>query len=802
MSLFHTGDLWSSETLMDEEFAVDSFSIYEQPGEEVKIIVGSFQGIVKVYEPSRSNYKADHLILEQNLELPIYQILVGKFLPHSDQNAIACLHPRSLSVFSLEINASKLASGQYASLNLQYQHELPRNSHSMICGPFGNNVTHDFICVQSMDGVWFFFDRDKQSFNVSMGSYMVPGPIAYLKERDLFISFNSHLKVNAYKMQMLVTAAVQMDGGKVTPEWSLNLGEPVIKILTGRLFNETAATGQYNVVIVGEHSIWTISDHGHLLQHRRLNYSPITALLYDNPSGNGLQNLLVATDTKNLIVYIDRTTAWMAKVDFLPLSLTVREVCGVKGSIVAQFDDGTVHVQYLGTTPMLPTVFGAGKTSLSFEQMEAERRKFHAKIRRASQTGSSTVQAKLGIAVYEGAPVLAYKEGGKEARSLSLRLALSFAGDTSARNIQLLTKVSEPIETSIGLNKIDELRSDSTPITTELTFLFSGDIPPSAEADIIASYEIINDDGALEPRVTRKTILLPLELFAVRSQYHAADDFYVELRAHQKMPLLEWFEGIYVDSADETPSNGNFTLLLAGGHIAAIRYHKQQHHIHILSDSRKAVCFLFEWIYTKCMENNFGISFLSDVPLQELFTVAEEHLELLKTLKLVGETLEKNSMEFIAAQKRLLVKYKDKNPLPTDSLKLVYDQTRQDFASTSKDASDIQMQIANLEVELELLIRTVCHAVSLFKELDAKTTEALLGYLHYNVSETDNWEATVVKSIDCVTRFIIEKDETAGVFAEELKMPTFSKLKRKITEFLGKVMKNVVILPKDDEKQE
>lgn len=47
-----------------------------------KIIIGSLQGVLRIFSPTEKGYKAEDSLLEQNLEKPILQLAVGNFVPY------------------------------------------------------------------------------------------------------------------------------------------------------------------------------------------------------------------------------------------------------------------------------------------------------------------------------------------------------------------------------------------------------------------------------------------------------------------------------------------------------------------------------------------------------------------------------------------------------------------------------------------------------------------------------------------------------------------------------------------------
>jgi Bardet-Biedl syndrome 9 protein len=50
-----------------------------------KIVVASFQGILKIYQPLFGGYKATHLLYENTFDEPILQIEAGRYSSMNDQ---------------------------------------------------------------------------------------------------------------------------------------------------------------------------------------------------------------------------------------------------------------------------------------------------------------------------------------------------------------------------------------------------------------------------------------------------------------------------------------------------------------------------------------------------------------------------------------------------------------------------------------------------------------------------------------------------------------------------------------------
>merc|ERR1719262_2116690 len=115
--------------------------------------------------------------MEKNLEIPILQIVAGKFVSGSRELCLGLLHPQKLSVYMVSAVSSGGAVNYY-SLTQAYEHPLTRPAYNMCFGPFGGVRERDYLCVQSLDGVLSFFEQDAVAFSRMLPTnfFLTPGP--------------------------------------------------------------------------------------------------------------------------------------------------------------------------------------------------------------------------------------------------------------------------------------------------------------------------------------------------------------------------------------------------------------------------------------------------------------------------------------------------------------------------------------------------------------------------------------------------------------------------------------------------
>lgn len=69
-------------------------------------------------------------------------------------------------------------------------------------------------------------------------------------------------------------------------EWSVNVGEQILDIFVGR-FSRSLSVGQFDVIALGEHSIFCIKENGTIRLQKRLDFHPSSVTSYTVEEGRG-----------------------------------------------------------------------------------------------------------------------------------------------------------------------------------------------------------------------------------------------------------------------------------------------------------------------------------------------------------------------------------------------------------------------------------------------------------------------------------------------------------------------------------
>lgn len=114
------------------------------------------------------------------------------------------------------------------------------------------------------------------------------------------------------------------------------------------------AENEVDIIVLGEHTLFCVSERGEIRMQRRLDYHPAACTPYpvrDTSSTGGHENLLIGTHTAAVLVYNDLELVWAAKGESVPVAVRVAEFGELPGLVVMLDDVGELTINYLGTDP-------------------------------------------------------------------------------------------------------------------------------------------------------------------------------------------------------------------------------------------------------------------------------------------------------------------------------------------------------------------------------------------------------------------------------------------------------------------
>jgi Bardet-Biedl syndrome 9 protein len=340
MSVFQLQEWWNVQISQSEEFdfgcmVVGNVDNANPAGD--KIVIGSQQGMLRIYSPTRPQYRVEDLYLEENLGLPILQVLLGLFIPSVENLlGLAVLHPKKLVVYEVVGQGMKdNKPANYYSLQKCYEHNLGLDgkhftAYNMISGAFGGVRGREMMLVQSLDGKLQIFEQSANAFTRQLVDCLVPCPIAYLPKLDSFVATNYACHAECYRYQVLASSQADIGGGGVKPvttgqfnltalrsalvEWSLNMGESCLQMIEGNFSGSESTKSCGELLALCDQSLFLIKASGGIIQQRKLDHNPVCMCAYSASSKGNKQNFLLADRDGTIQVFSEFNLVWATKV--------------------------------------------------------------------------------------------------------------------------------------------------------------------------------------------------------------------------------------------------------------------------------------------------------------------------------------------------------------------------------------------------------------------------------------------------------------------------------------------------------
>lgn len=137
-------------------------------------------------------------------------------------------------------------------------------------------------------------------------------------------------------------------------------------------------------------------------------------------------------------------------------------------------------------------------------------------------------------------------------------------------------------------------------------------------------------------------------------------------------------------------------------------------------------------------EPRLRIEYAEALPLQEFYGIIDEHFERRQDLQRVSESLNRGAHQYRVVEKRLLSRFKDRNPAPLDSLDVVSEETCLRVVQLGEDMERAQRYLAVSAGDLGCAVRLVALLAQCRFQLSVKDHALLLAHLHPDVTDTND----------------------------------------------------------------
>jgi Bardet-Biedl syndrome 9 protein len=828
MSIFEIKEWWAQKVGDGEEFDTNSIcvgNVDNSTPASNKIVVGSFEGFLRIYQPSKGEFKGRHLLLEKNLNDGILQVSIGKYGEHNEI-LLAVLHSKMLVIYAVESDKDRT---QIATV---YKHELSRNSFNFTQGCFGKSH-HDMIWVQSVDGLLTIINRDSIDLEVTLPDFFLPGPLIYAKDSDSFIISNTNFEIECYRLPNLKIIVNSGKEKSMKPDWVWNIGEQAFHMN----YHKNKNTKKHDIVVVGTQTLYILKEgDGKMRYHRRLDYPPsciktyhlnTSSEIYRDEKRNVAEvaagtadspwfTFLLGSFSNYILVYKDVQLVWTCKTSHPPIFTDIAKFGEQDGLIVHFADNGWLQVSFLGTEPPKLNYILPESKEMNYEEMDSEHQRLLARIMSHEQEEKTEPDFALSLGTqifsveeadeYIDDPNDIYAKGdkGKPIR-MKVKLNISYEG-SEVKNLMIHINLPRHLEADKTTFSYKMLNFGSRTPFTETFYVYPRNdfYPCEREIVISASYMSARSGGGNDLRTAVTKFSCPMALNCrVIIPSNLKDQWKVTLVTNKDAVQITSFfddviEALNAKSVWTTPNAISF--MYHNNIIVSVLISKNAGKYRIQSSWFEALAYIVLELVDRLVmvySNDVEIKLQDSIPLHELFTAIDDHFEIREKIGQSRKKLEDRSYQFRIVEKRLINRFKDKNPTPLNNLDFLLGQTYQEMMTLASEIEEYQSELEfaahNLSCRVSIIQILLKHKFDLSDE----SYELLKHHLSTEVNDLDEWgweEQTYAAMTSLLKSCLAKSSKEASVSNATIKKLTdTSKLKKHLTIVCDRLARGGVI---------
>ena len=771
-------------------------------------------------------------------------------------NALAVLHPNQISVYEVtaaggdEVTSFALQRLYGHRLGQQGGHF---SAFTMACGSFGGVKDADYIAVLAMDGQLQVIEQERPSFVRQLPGVLLPGPLLYVPVTDSLVTTTATYSVVAFRYATLAAAESAAPGASkgaagsapLQPAWEVNVGAPVHALHLGR-FARNLAPAQADILALAPTAVYCIREAGHgrspdtaalagaggredgtgpqaspFRFQRRLDFFPIAAAVLQRTPSSGLASandnfmLLSATSPAQMRVYREGAVQWAAQLQGMPVDVAIGMFGGVKGLIVTMDARGALALSYLGTDPPsqgIAALTGAGK-QLDYAAMDAEHKSLLQTIRDSQSEHRAAPKERLLMRVQPARDVTLTASGaaahGLGSAMATVNLHMTYTGDEDLKDVSIALALPSGISSAQPTMLLPSVpgaagsKAGTEPLTLPLHFMHAGQgVPHSLAVTAVASF--MTSSG--EPRTASVAFTLPLSLVAVPVLPVRGGDFNLTLDLSGAAPFLPslWEDLLAQSHTDEgvpralAAANGMvFSMRYLCGADASVVAAKSGGRLKMYSNTLEALAlFLGQLVHrvnTSSAAKDVQLQYSQPLPLADVFVALDEHFDARMQLRKVSSKLNDAAAQFRVIQKRLLARFKDRNPAPLNKLDELLGTTHKSIVSLADQYASAQSTVAAAANKLGCMVTLLHLLMRLQFKLEDSAFDVLCAHFPSHISSAEEpsgihaldqgWEERAAVGVTHLLRTCLAKNSReASAPMPTMSMPSDTvKLKRHIT---------------------
>jgi len=495
----------------------------------------------------------------------------------------------------------------------------------------------------------------------------------------------------------------------------------------------------------------------------------------------------------------------------------VETVCGVRGMIVCMDRRGKVQVCYLGTDPPTASLVNTEMKELNYDEMEEEHQDLLRVIRQTHGEGAREAEEQLRIRAQVPSSLDACQEDDADAEDpvgradgmvmqVTVGLFVTLQGRKPVENVTVTLKAPSCFALSQTSVHLDKVSPGGTPQVIPVVFRVWNTVLCSG-LDVLACASYFS--GNNEPRTVVCEFTLPFALVAKLIQPVKNATYKIQLDcSRQPPPLQTLLNGILSQPHVPASFGQGITNQLSVQYISGTEATVQ------LSKSARRFCvqaseFASLWVLSRelCLrlteyfeqqdrqgsgeEEPFAITYQDSLPLHDYFALVDDHFALRKHLEELRSDLADRTQQYRVIQKRLLVRFKDRNPSPLNHLDALLTLTFEQTVQLTEAIDDVERALRTVSCHLSAATELVLLLIRFRFELDAENFRVLRLHLSPEMCDSvdQGWEEQVDASLIHLLRTSLARNaKDRSALPPPMKVPQDTlKLKKRVTNVVDRL---------------
>ncbi|KRY22327.1 Protein PTHB1, partial [Trichinella patagoniensis] len=691
MSLFQTKELWQCKLNDAADSSFLCLSVANLIGKSDQIIIGTSNGFLHIYEPCTKQEEISNLNPADS---------------HDGLLLLCILHQKSVAVYSMQERFSKtFLHGKDYHLEILYEYPLSHNAYNMISGSLNDHDDSNFICVQSLDGVLYIFEQEMNAFSHYLPDFLLPGPLCFSNEVNLFLTVSSTWDVQTFKYEKILLNANRLSTAEnkadekrrlLIPEWQYLMGERAVEVAAVE-----DPTALFSFII--------------LAQDSKVRY-------------------ITTTDDGTMLFYNDTTLRWAAKLPFVPLNLALGRIRGIDGVIVALSSTGSIHCVYLGTDPMIQQIRLKWHSTETYEKRLEVYKEMTHKMKRLKMKDGKKSLIQFGVEE-ELEPAFLIKVTTDTVKSLENQYLL-FRPSDAVRIVPQLVHVPTAEKTCVQYFKV---------------FPVVGAIPVDSSVILEIYYNAENG----EQKLWKENVDLPLLTFYDRCLTKKVARHKVTFEINKPIvPLDKLFHELTGrGNIDENNAIG-LRQIYGQGTPTFILASKSSTKYRIQSESLESLWFPTNEIIKRLRKvyssDDFEIQLTSDIPLKEYFSIVENFVQLTEKRSAKRTLINKKAVQVRIVQRQFFIKLKDIHSGSLADLHQVLQQMNKEIIHLLEEHSKINASLKTalnaLRAGNHLISTLICYSYN----LKGREMESVVKVLEISPDDAfgENWLPNVIAGLE------------------------------------------------------